>query len=353
MDKRPRIAVITPTKNRLKLLCEAMDSVQQQSFADWEHVVVDDGSNDGTAEEVGRRATVDPRVRFVERGGEKSGANVCRNLGIRYSRADLIVFLDSDDLLSPDSLGRRVDVMDRNRDVDFVTFQTGVFETVPGDLKRQLDADLSGDDLVRFLFFECPWQTTAPTWRRTTLERVGGLDELLPSWQDIDLHIRAIAGGCRYLRFPEVDHHFRWQPDADRISVEQRRSPRHLEAASLLVAKFEVTVRQGPGMNWSRQRALCSLYFFVAECWLAAGNLSSALQSWEQIRKRRLGSRALHLSGAALLVSQALGGPSRQSEGALRTNGKGGCVSEPTLNWSRGDDAGSPPWLRVHRCFVA
>jgi glycosyltransferase involved in cell wall biosynthesis len=59
----PLVTVITPTKNRLKLLCEAMDSVQGQSFNAWEHLVVDDGSDDGTAEEVARRATADPRIR--------------------------------------------------------------------------------------------------------------------------------------------------------------------------------------------------------------------------------------------------------------------------------------------------
>ena len=60
----PRVAVITPTKNRLRLLCEAMDSVQQQDFDAWEHVIVDDGSDDGTAEEVLRRAALDPRIRY-------------------------------------------------------------------------------------------------------------------------------------------------------------------------------------------------------------------------------------------------------------------------------------------------
>ena len=124
----PVVAVITPTKNRLKLLCEAMDSVQRQSFDAWEHIIVDDGSDDGTAEEVARRAAADPRIRYLRRTGEKSGANVCRNIGVRESRAEFIVFLDSDDLLAPSCLGRRVEIMQRNLDLDFATFQTAVFE---------------------------------------------------------------------------------------------------------------------------------------------------------------------------------------------------------------------------------
>ena len=300
------MSVVTPTKNRLALLRETMDSVAAQTFPGWEHLIVDDGSNDGTAEEVAKRAAADPRIRYIPRTGDKPGANVCRNQGVAESRSDLIVFLDSDDLLAPESLERRVGVMGRNQDLDFVVFQTGVFLERPGDLGRQLDAEMLGDDLLRFLFFECPWQTTAPTWRKEALRRINGFDESLPSWQDIDLHVRAIAAGLRYLRFPEVDHHVRWQNEPGKVSIEQRRSPVHLEAASALLEKFEGVVREGPGMNWVRQRALCSLYFGVAQLWVSIGRLSTALQSWGTIRRRRIGSELLYVSGAALLVIQAM-----------------------------------------------
>jgi glycosyltransferase involved in cell wall biosynthesis len=323
MTGLPVVSVITPTRNRLKLLCETMDSVAAQSFDAWEHIIVDDGSDDGTAEEVSRRAASEPRIRYVQRTGSKSGANVCRNLGVSESQAGLIVFLDSDDLLAPDSLARRVEVMRRNEDLDFVTFQTGVFQNTPGDLGRQLDPELIGDDLMRFLFFECPWQTTAPTWRRAALDRLGGFDESLQSWQDLELHVRAITAGLLYLRFPEIDHHMRWQWEPTKVSVEQRGSPRHLEAAIEILEKFERLVREGPGMNWVRQRALCSLYFFVAERWVAVGNLSVALRSWRQIRRRRLGPRVLHLSGAALLIMEAWGVPDRSFGGRIANKWKG------------------------------
>lgn len=142
--------------------------------------------------------------------------------------------------------------------------------------------------------------------------RLGLFDESLPSWQDIDLHVRAITLGFRYLRFPEVDHHVRWQYEPTKVSVEQRRSPRHLEATRAILEKFEHLIREGPGMNWVRQRALCSLYFFVAQQWEATGSLSIALRFWRRIRQRPLGSRVLYLSGAVLLVMSALGFPGRR-----------------------------------------
>ena len=76
MSQTPLICVITPTKNRIKLLCEAIDSVQRQSFDAWEHLIVDDGSDDGTNEEVTKRAAADSRIRYIRRTSENL-APVC------------------------------------------------------------------------------------------------------------------------------------------------------------------------------------------------------------------------------------------------------------------------------------
>jgi glycosyltransferase involved in cell wall biosynthesis len=303
---RAKVAVITPTKNRLRVLCETMNSVQAQTFGAWEHIIVDDGSDDGTAKEVRGRAENDPRVRYIERNGSKAGASVCRNLGVAKATAEFVVFLDSDDLLEPDCLGRRVSVIERNPDADFVTFQGGVFIHQIGDYNHQPETDLLGDDLLRFLSFETPWIITGPIWRRTSLVRAGLFDETLLSWQDVELHVRALTRGARYIRFADIDHHVRWQFDDTKVSVGQRRSRRHLDAAIQVFETLEKHVRCGPGMNWVRQRALCSLYFFVAERWIERRDLSSALASWRRIRTRGLGPKFLYFTGALLLVAQAM-----------------------------------------------
>jgi glycosyltransferase involved in cell wall biosynthesis len=303
----PLVSVVTPTKNRLRLLLETMKSVQHQTLTRWEHIIVDDGSDDGTAEDVPRRVDTDPRLRYLPRMGERTGANVCRNQGLAAAVADLIVFLDSDDVLEPNCLARRVEIMQRNQDLDFIVSGMGAFVNTPGDVDRDHGNDLLGDDLLGFLYFELPWQTTGPTWRRQTLERLGGFDEELPSWQDVDLHVRALATGCRYLRVPDVDYHMRWQMDHAKVSIMQRRAPDHLKMAEQTLAKFERVVRDGPGMTWVRQRALCSLYFFIAECWSDAGRLSDSLRCWGLIRDRKLGSRFLYGTGAGVLALHATG----------------------------------------------
>lgn len=279
-----------------------MDSVSRQTWPDWEHIIIDDGSTDGTVEEVRRRSAADSRIRLLIREGAVTGANVCRNIGIKESRGRYLVFLDSDDLLEPDCLGRRAEVMERNIDLDFATFLWRAFKHVPGDIKRAVDDDLCGDDLLRFLFLEFPWATAAPVWRKTSLVHLGGFDETLPSWQDVELHIRAICAGAKYLKFPQIDHHFRWQTDSTKVSTEQWCSPTHLRAALETFVKFERMVKSRPGMNWSRQRALCNLYFSVSESWIQQGKLSEALGCWHKVRERGLGPPRLHLAGAALLM---------------------------------------------------
>ena len=305
----PRVSVITPTKNRAALLVQTLDSVAAQTLAEWEHIVIDDGSDDGTAALMAARAAADPRVRYIAREGGRAGANACRNIGLRAATAPLAVLLDSDDLLDPGCLERRVAVMERNADLDFATFQVGVFTERPGDIRQQVDHQLLGDDLCRFLFFETPWQTTAPIWRLASLLRLGPLDEDLLSWQDVELHVRAITAGCRYLRFPDVDYHFRWRTEPTRVSIAQRRSPDHLDGALTVIERLEGHVRRGPGMNWVRQRALCSLYFFVAERWLEQGRLGAALGAWRTVRTRRLGPASLHVAGVLLLVLARTGAP--------------------------------------------
>ncbi len=302
MSELPEVSVITPTKNRCQLLCETIDLVFAQSFLDWEHIVVDDGSEDATAEEVERRCLMDHRLRFIRRNGTRSGANVCRNIGFRESRGKFIVFLDSDDLLERNCLKHRIAIMRRNADLDFATFQAGVFINIINDLGRVFDDQLLGDDLVRFLYFEAPWQTSAPIWRRDSLHRIGLFDESLLSWQDIELHVRALARGAHYIRFSEVDHHIRWNHAEDKVSFQQHRSPDHLMGAIHVIRVLEQHVRGGPGMNWVRQRALCRLYLFVAERWIEQGKLREALSAWQNIRTRGIGSRGLYVWGAILLI---------------------------------------------------
>ena len=103
---RPRVSVVTPAYNAARFLEQTIRSVQAQSFTDWEQIVVDDGSVDGTRDVVRRLARGDSRIRLLERPNE--GAARARNAGMTEARGRYLAFLDSDDLWVPEKLQEQV-----------------------------------------------------------------------------------------------------------------------------------------------------------------------------------------------------------------------------------------------------
>jgi glycosyltransferase involved in cell wall biosynthesis len=102
---RPVVSVVVPTYNRLEWLPAAITSIQDQTFRDWELILIDDGSTDET--ERWARDLNEPRLRYVRREHDGRIAAV-RNLGVRGARGDWIAFLDSDDRWMPDKLARQL-----------------------------------------------------------------------------------------------------------------------------------------------------------------------------------------------------------------------------------------------------
>jgi glycosyltransferase involved in cell wall biosynthesis len=273
------VSIVIPTRNRRDLLMRAVDSVQEQSFPNWECIVVDDGSDDATSVAMSDRTAADARISYVQRTGGQSGANACRNLGVLHAQSDLVVFLDSDDVLAPNCLERRVAVMRENPQLAFSVFDGAVFRDAPGDLGRNFDAH-AGEDLDRFLSLYGPWDTTAPIWRRDFLQRIGGWDENLMSWQDIDLSIRALSRAPSYLRFRVVDHHIRWAATGERIS--------HRKAFDIGLnlncagcpKKWRDLLLEGAMLSESRQKLIAGALFHLCGQLAWMGRYRKAVSLW-------------------------------------------------------------------------
>ena len=107
----PAVSVVLITYNRKPLLRETVASILNQTFSDFELIVVDNVSEDGTERFV--RSLDDPRVRYIRHpnGGVIS---INRNVGIRAARGDYIAFCDDDDLWVPDKLQRQIRAMEDN-----------------------------------------------------------------------------------------------------------------------------------------------------------------------------------------------------------------------------------------------
>jgi glycosyltransferase involved in cell wall biosynthesis len=100
---RPRVSVVTPVWNAAATLAATVASVAAQTMPDWEMLLVDDGSTDGSRAQAAALAAADPRLRLIA-WDDNRGTAAARNAGIRAARGRFIAFLDADDLWQPEKL---------------------------------------------------------------------------------------------------------------------------------------------------------------------------------------------------------------------------------------------------------
>lgn len=186
-DTTPAISVIIPTHNRGHWLPESMDSVLSQTFADFELLVVDDGSTDDTLQVVEQY----PSVRYF-RCNENQGVSKARNLGLRHARGRYICFLDSDDLWVQDKLQFQIDWMDQNPEcvvcyTDELWIRNGV-RVNPMKKHQKYSGDIFADCLPL-----CIVSPSSAMLRASLFEEVGDFDESLPACEDYDLWLRIAA----------------------------------------------------------------------------------------------------------------------------------------------------------------
>lgn len=103
-SRMPKVSIVTPLYNKADYIAQTMASVLRQSFANWEMIVIDNGSTDGGFETA--RRIDDGRMRFAE--SARRGPGAARNVGVAQARGEWVLFLDADDLLEPEHLARLV-----------------------------------------------------------------------------------------------------------------------------------------------------------------------------------------------------------------------------------------------------
>ncbi|PLS04332.1 glycosyltransferase family 2 protein [Neobacillus cucumis] len=112
MENQPLVSIITPVYKAEKFIAETIKSVQQQTYENWEMILVNDVSPDNSVKIINTFAEADSRIRLVNLE-ENSGAAVARNTAIKFSKGKYIAFLDSDDLWHPDKLMKQIRFMEK------------------------------------------------------------------------------------------------------------------------------------------------------------------------------------------------------------------------------------------------
>jgi len=180
----PLVSVIIPTYNRADLVRQAVASVKAQTFRDFEIVVADDGSTDGTYEAL----AAGPEFRVL-RHSRRQGVAAARNTGIAAARGEWLAFLDSDDLWLPDKLARQLSCLEGRPELlicqtDETWVRRGVRVNKPA-AHRKAAGQIFLPSLER-----CMISPSAVMLHRRLLQDHGAFDAALPAAEDYDLWLR-------------------------------------------------------------------------------------------------------------------------------------------------------------------
>jgi glycosyltransferase involved in cell wall biosynthesis len=165
MSATPLVSVVTPVYNDEALLGECIESVRRQTFQDWEHVIVDNCSKDGSAALAERHAAVDRRIRVV-RADEFVNVHQNHNRGARLidAGARYCKFVSADDWLYPECLERMVGLAERHPEVGVVSSFGLEGDHVQHDgLLPYTQEVMSGREVIRRALLGPPWVTGTPT----------------------------------------------------------------------------------------------------------------------------------------------------------------------------------------------
>ena len=120
-EKQPLVNIIMPVYNSEKYISEAIESVRNQSYKNWELIIVDDGSKDKSVLIIETYVEKDSRIRLYINGSEEHGPGIARNYGIEHIRGKYTYFLDADDWIEKDLLQDTVTLAEKT-DADIVPF---------------------------------------------------------------------------------------------------------------------------------------------------------------------------------------------------------------------------------------
>ena len=286
MSAVPAVTVLMPVRDAAATLGSCLDSIQAQSFTDFELLVIDDASSDDTHQMVSERAAADPRIRLLR--APRRGLVACLNAGLGQARASLIARMDSDDVMDRERLGLQRDYLQQHPDVGVVASRVRAFpaDRVQAGTREYLrwqNACLDSDALRDEVYVECPITHPSAMFRLATVIAAGGYrDGDFP--EDYELWLRLTARGCRMAKIDRCLLH--WRQRDDSLS---RRDPRYSrDAFDRLRARYlALDGRLGSGrplVFWgagrrTRQRARHFVALGFAPC------------AWIDVDPRKIGNR--------------------------------------------------------------
>jgi glycosyltransferase involved in cell wall biosynthesis len=229
--QNPRISVVMPVHNALPYLDTAMECVLGQTFTNFEFVIFDDASTDGSTARLREWAQSDSRIRLLE-GRHNLGPALSSDKVARAARAPIVARMDADDLCARNRLAAQYEVLQRHSEVGVV-----------GSLYEMIDADgrkIRAIDKWRLLQHKAcaPVAHGTLMYRREVFDAAGGYREECEYWEDLDLILRMTAIS-RMMVLPYSTYQNRLSPVSTRFASKEERVERALDRMYRARARLE------------------------------------------------------------------------------------------------------------------
>jgi glycosyltransferase involved in cell wall biosynthesis len=276
----PLISVIIPAYNAERTLLETVDSVQNQTLADIEIIIINDGSTDRTWKAIENLS--DSRIKAFSY--ENGGVAVARNRGIAQATGEFMAFIDADDLWTPDKLELQLAALQQHPEAGvayswnyFYYEQTG--ERIPGHV-----ANFEGDVYAPLLQENFIANGSNPLIRRQAIDQIGGFDPTFPHCADWDFYLR-LAAHWQFVRVPQ--HHVLYRQSSHSMS-----STKVNEIEQQCLAMLEKTYQVAPAKYQTlKHKSLSWIYEYCTQQYLQSSDDLAGVQTatrkfWKAVRFR-------------------------------------------------------------------
>jgi glycosyltransferase involved in cell wall biosynthesis len=249
----PTVSIIIPAYNAEKTILETIQSLQNQTFSDFEVIVVNDGSTDKTLEVLA--AIADPRLKVVSHAN--SGVAVTRNRGIAEATGEFIAFVDADDLWTPDKLESQLKALQANPEAGVAYSWTTFIDQQGKVLFSQDPVFETGNVYPRLLVGNITSNGSNILARRQFVEAVGGFDSEVRPAEDWDYCIR-LAALCPFVVVPKHQILYRQMARSHSSKVDV------MERCSLAI--IEKSFRAAPAeLQYLKSKSLGNTYRYLTK----------------------------------------------------------------------------------------
>jgi len=271
------VSVVIPAYNADPWIAETLDSVLEQTFRDFEVIVVDDGSTDQTPE---LAASYGDQIRYLHK--ENGGTPSARNAGIRAARGSYIAFVDADDLWRPEKLEIQMQLFHDDPDLAWVYSSAILFEEQVNQLLYRVNQGMKmyAGDILRPLLLSSFICSATPVIRRDVFDTVGYFEESFPHSDEWDMWLRIAAKyEVGFVDQPLAKHRIHANSKIGRMNFE------FCYRARLTVVENAVS-RNPDRLSDLRERAIASVCTGMGQ-WM--------LKRKDPVAARKMFARAIHL----------------------------------------------------------